>query len=144
MFKKSLEERLSDWKLLREQLDQSDDPLNDLSNFWADAPMISYNHKIDHYNSKSWPTPWEIIEENKYDDFTISLMIGWTLKLTEKFANSTIELRTMVDESRTRLYNLVYIDNTQVLNYDRWQSTSVQDIPETFLIENLVDISKPR
>jgi hypothetical protein len=71
-------------------------------------------------------------------------MIGYTLKLTEKFANSKVELRTMVDQDRTKLYNLVYIDDETVLNYDKWNSIKAQDIPDSFLLENLIDISGPR
>ena len=144
MFQKSLEERLTEWKALRENLDKSSDPLTTLSEFWGHAPMVPYNHHIDRYNHQSWPTPWDIIVENRYDDFTIALMMAQTLKLTEKFANSKIEVRTMVDETRTKLYNLVYIDDNMVLNYDRWQSIKSQDIPNTFFLENLVDIVRPR
>ena len=71
-------------------------------------------------------------------------MIGYTLKLTEKFSNSKIEVRTLVDENRTKLYNLVYIDNNMVLNYDKWKSIEAEKIPDSFLMENLVDIARPR
>ena len=144
MFKKSPDERLSEWKKLRETVDNTSDPLTVVAEFWGDAPMVTYNHKIDQYNPRSWPSPWEIIVDNKYDDFTIALMIGQTLKLTEKFSNSKIEVRTMVDESRTKLYNLVYIDNNTVLNYEKWKSIESQNIPDSFLLENQVDISMPR
>ena len=144
MFKKSPDERLSEWKAFREALNNSDDPLNQVAEFWSQAPTIPYNHHIDQYNPKSWPTPWEIIVDNKYDDFTLGIMIGYTLKLTEKFSNSKIELRTMVDENRTKLYNLVYIDDNMVLNYNKWNSTTVTEIPDSFLLENLIDITRPR
>jgi hypothetical protein len=144
MFHKSPDERLSAWKSLREQINESDTPLEAVAEFWSDVPLISYNHLIDQYNPKSWPTPWEIIVENRYDDFTLGVMIGYTLKLTEKFANSKIEVRTMVDESRTKLYNLVYIDNNMVLNFDKWQAITAEKIPNSFLLENLVDISMSR
>lgn len=144
MFNKLPDDRLSEWKSLREAVDQHDDPLNMVAEFWGSAPMVSYNHKIDQYNQKSWPTPWEIIVENRYDDFTLGIMIGYTLKLTEKFSNSKIEVRTLVDENRTKLYNLVYIDNNMVLNYDKWKSIEAEKIPDSFLMENLVDIARPR
>jgi hypothetical protein len=144
MFKKSPDERLSEWKSLRDNINSSDDPLNVVAEFWSQAPLIPYNRHIDQYNPKSWPTPWEIIVDNQYDDFTLGVMIGYTLKLTEKFANSKIEIRTMVDENRTKLYNLVYVNDSIVLNYDKWKTIKAQEIPDSFLLENLVDISKPR
>ena len=144
MFSKSPDERLSEWKSLRDSLDTVSDPLEMVAEFWGKAPLIPYNHLVDQYNPKSWPTPWEIIVDNKYDDFTLGMMIGYTLKLTKKFSNSRIEVRTMVDENRTRLYNLVYIDDNTVLNYDKWKAIKAQDIPDSFLLENLVDIERPR
>jgi hypothetical protein len=144
MFNKPPDERLSEWKSLRDSINHSDNPLPMVAEFWSKAPVIPYNHRIDQYNRKSWPTPWEIIVDNKYDDFTLGLMIGYTLKLTEKFANSKVELRTLVDQERTKLYNLVYIDDETVLNYDKWNSIKAQDIPDSFLLENLIDIGSPR
>ena len=144
MFHKSPDERLSAWKSLREHVNDADNPLETVAEFWSNAPLISYNHLIDQYNPKSWPTPWEIIVETRYDDFTLGVMIGYTLKLTEKFANSKIEVRTMVDENRTKLYNLVYIDDNMVLNFDKWQAITSEKIPNSFLLENLVNISMPR
>ena len=144
MFNKSSDDRLSEWRLLRETLDNSDNPLDIVTEFWSNAPLITFNYTIDQYNPNSWPTPWDIITDNKYDDFTLGVMIGYTLKLTKKFSNSKIELRTMVDENRTRLYNLVYVDDTMVLNYDKWKAIKAQDIPDSFLLENLIDITRPR
>lgn len=144
MFKHPPDRRLSEWKELRERLDHSDDPFVEIMEFWGQAPTIPYNHTIDQYNQQSWPTPWDIIVENKYDEFTVGLMIGYTLKLTEKFANSKVELRTMVDKDRTKLYNLVYVDDNIVLNYDRWNIIKAQDIPDSFFLENLIDIPRPR
>lgn len=144
MFNKSSDDRLSEWRLLRETLDNSDNPLDIVTEFWSNAPLITFNYTIDQYNPNSWPTPWDIITDNRYDDFTLGVMIGYTLKLTKKFSNSKIELRTMVDENRTRLYNLVYVDDTMVLNYDKWKAIKAQDIPDSFLLENLIDITRPR
>jgi len=141
---KDPEQRLADWRALRDQVDQSHDPFAPVLEFWSDVPLVPYNHKIDQYNPRSWPTPWEIIVDNRYDDFTIAMMMGLTLKLTAKFANSNIDIKTMVDENRTRLYNLVYVDNDTVLNYNRTQAVKAQDIPESFLLENQVDILRPR
>lgn len=144
MFQKSPDDRLSEWKLLREKLDHSDSPIDLVIDFWKDAPLIVLNHRIDRYNQNSWPTPWEIIIENKYDEFTMCIMIGYTLLLTKKFANSTIELRTLVDENRTRLYTLLYIDDSVVLNYDRTTSINAHDIPASLMMENSINITRPR
>lgn len=144
MITKDPEQRLAEWRELRYRMDQSQDPFSLVLDFWSGVQLLPFNHKIDQYNSKSWPTPWEIIIDNRYDDFTVAMMIGLTLKLTNKFANSNIDIKTMVDENRTRLYNLVYVDDEMVLNYDRTRVVKAQDIPDSFLLENQVDILRPR
>jgi DNA-directed RNA polymerase len=144
MFKLSIEDRLSYWIELRKQLEDSENPLQDVWDFWHQAPFIPHNKNIDPYHKKSWPSPWEIIAENKYDDFTRALMIGYTLKLTKKFQNSKIELKTLLDNIRPREYNVVYIDESWALNYDDEGPIPIESIDTSFLIENLIEVTAPR
>ena len=144
MFHKSPDERLSAWSEFRKELDTLDDPLTALAQFWNNAPMVIHNHKIDPYNPKSWPTPWELIVENKYDDFTLALMMAYTLKLTKKHNNDKIEVRTMVDSAKTKLYNLVYVNDLDVLNYEPAIAIKAQYIDNSLYLENIVDIVYPR
>jgi hypothetical protein len=144
MFQKSPDERLSEWANLRKKLDRVSDPLMVATTFWDAAPRVIHNHKIDPYNHKSWPTPWEIIVENRYDDFTLALMIGYTLKYTNKFENERIQVKTMVDCNKTKLYNLVFVNDCEVLNYCRDGVIKAQEIDESLYLENVVDIVFPR
>jgi hypothetical protein len=144
MFNEPIEKRLESWIDHRRNLDNSDDPLQDTWNLWNTAPFVPHNRKIDPYHDRSWPGPWEIIAENKYDDFTRALMIGWTLKMTQKFRNSDIEIKTLVDKIHSRQYNIVCIDNTWVINYSDVGPVSADLIPESFLLENLIELSPPR
>lgn len=144
MFHKSTDERLSDWSNFRKELDNLSDPLTALAEFWNDAPLVIHNHKVDPYNPKSWPTPWDLIVENKYDDFTMALMMAYTLKLTKKFNKDKIEVRTMVDSKKTKLYNLVYVNDEDVLNYERSAAIKAQTIDESLYLENVIDIIFPR
>jgi hypothetical protein len=73
-----------------------------------------------------------------------ALMIGWTLKLTKQFKNSKIELRTMVDTNRRREYNLVYIDDKWILNYNDEGPVLTTEVIEQFKLENLVEVQVPR
>jgi hypothetical protein len=144
MFNQPVNNRLTEWIDHRKQLDEVEDPLQKVWDFWHLAPFTPHNRNIDPYYQKSWPSPWEIIEENKYDDFTKALMIGWTLKLTKKFKNSKIELKTFVDQSKTREYNLIYVDEQWVINYNDNGPINVGNVPESFRLENLVEVSAPR
>jgi len=139
-----VEDRLDAWIRFRHQLTNSFDILQDIAMFWSDVKPIPYNKAIDQYNQNSWPTPWEIVADNCYDDFTLALMIGYTIKLTDQYKNNRVEVRTMVDSTRIRLYNLVYIDDQYVLNYDRFGVVNIQDIPDSFYLENMVELARPR
>lgn len=144
MFNLPVDDRLSEWINHRRQLDEAEDPLQDVWDFWHQAPFTPHNRNIDPFYRQSWPSPWEIIQDNKYDDFTKALMIGWTLKLTNKFKNSKIELRTLVDKARSREYNLVYIDDDWVINYSDNGPIPAPAITDSFILENLVEVSTPR
>lgn len=144
MFNLNVDDRLSAWIELRNKLEESKNPLQEVWDFWHAAPFIPYNKNIDPYYQKSWPSPWEIISYNKYDEFTRSLMIAWTLKLTKKFVNSTLELKTLVDITSEREYNLVFVDNTWVINYHDNGPVKVQELNDSFIIKNIIEIDLPR
>ncbi len=139
-----VEDRITSWAEFRHGLEQSNQPLDDIAIFWSDIKTIPFNKSVDPYNQFSWPSPWQIIADNVYDDLTLALMIGYTIKLTNKFKNSTVEIRSLVDSNRKRLYNLIYVDNEYVLNYEKSQVVSASDIPDSFLLENLVELARPR
>lgn len=144
MFRQSTEERLSSWFSFRKKLENSQSPLQDVCDFWKNCPFIPYNKNIDPFNQYSWPSPWEIIQTNKYDDFTKALMIAWTLKLTDKFKNSNIEIRTIVDNTKTGRYNIIILDNEWILNFDDNGPINDLKILDSFLIENLIEVQIPR
>lgn len=146
MFNQTVEDRLSAWAQHRSELVHFDktEVMNRVWEFWKQAPFVPYNPKIDPYYQFKWPTPWEIIVDNKYDDFTKSLMIGWTLKLTRQFQESKIEIKTLVDKANSRHYNIVCVDDLWAINYNDNGPVSIEEIRDTFLLENLVKLSVPR
>lgn len=144
MFEKSPDDRLTAWSEHRHSLDNSPNPLEDLVEFWRYAPYIPYNRKVDPYNLQRCPTPWDIIIENKYDDFTKALMMAWSLKLTNKFKESKIEIKTYTDADKNRQYNLVFIDDEWVINYRDSHVDKQEDLSESLLLENLIEVSRPR
>ena len=144
MFSKSPEERLSIWKNFRDSIEVSLDPLLEVMEFWHNAPYVPYNNQIDPFNQHAWPTPWEIIIHNKYDDFTKSLMIAWSLKYTDRFGKSNIQVRSIVDNVQNLQYNVVCIDDKWILNYKENVPVTVENIPDGFNIENIVLIERPK
>lgn len=143
MFNLKLDQKLESWYRFRIQLNDSKDPLSDVWEYWRPAPFIPHNQKIDPYYQRGWPTPWEIISDNKYDDFTKALMIGWTLKLTERYKNSLIELK-ILEDSLYRLYNVIYVDNAWVINYSDLGPVTADSIPGSFKVQNQIELAAPR
>lgn len=139
-----IEDRITSWAKFRHSLENSSQPLQDIAEFWSDIKTIPFNKAVDPYNQFSWPSPWQIIADNVYDDLTLALMIGYTVKLTNKFQNSNVEIRTLVDSNRKQLYNVIYVDNEFVLNYEKSRLVPVKDIPDSFFLENLVALARPR
>jgi hypothetical protein len=143
-FKVSIDDQLTNWANLRQSIETSNDPFTEVWDYWQGAPYIPYNKNVDPYNQRDWPTPWEILVDNQYDDFTKTLMIGWTLKLTKRFSNSCIEVRTMVDKVRNLAYNIVSVDRTWAINYSDNGPVKLENIPNSFYLENLVELETPR
>jgi hypothetical protein len=143
MFELDIEKRFEAWKAFRESLTLSMQPLKDTQFFWNSAPFIPYNYKIDRFNKNSWPTPWEIIISNRYDDFTKAIMIAYTLKLSKKFCDSSIVIKTLA-ESTGGEYNVVVVSETWVLNYFETEPVLLGNIIGSFMVENQIKLEYPR
>jgi len=72
MFKpieKKTQQRLADWYAFRQQLETSSTPLDDVHLYFEKLPHVKVY--TDPYDQSSWPTPWELIDENEYCQFNI-------------------------------------------------------------------------
>jgi hypothetical protein len=144
MFKEEMDQRLHLWFEFRQTLEDSTVPLQDLVDFWDFCPRIAHNSLIDPNYPRAWPTPWEIVERNKYDDFTLALMMGWTLLLTERFSKSHIEIKVIIDDTSSRVYNVLCVDNSLALNFKDHTVVGVDSIPSLYRVENIVPLKRPR
>lgn len=144
MFNQSVDQRLAEWINCRSMIDQVDDPLQFVWDFWHQAPFVPYNKNVNPYCEKYWPSPWEIIAENKYDDFTRALMIAWTLKLTKKFNNSKIEIKILVDSSTEREYNVILVDDKWVINYSDDGPVPTEKLNNSFKMKTIIEVHHPR
>lgn len=116
MFNKSYYERLRSWKQLRELVETSDTPFNDVLDFWRMAPLG--RPYTDPYNSDLWPTPWELIHENIYCEFLQILGICYTLQLTERFSSSSFEIHITLDKKQDDIVYLLFVDNQAIGYYN--------------------------
>jgi hypothetical protein len=117
-------QRLTYWKKLRDKIETSDEPVRDVLDLWIKAPFV--NRYLDPFDPNSWPDPWHLIIDGKYDDLAICLGMLYTLKLTQRFYDVPCEIHMSIpdDNSNTDFY--LIIDNQQVLNYEYGKISSIE------------------
>lgn len=109
-------ERLTEWKRFRDQLETSEDPLAQCAAFWARAPFVS--HYLDPKDAGSWPDPWQLILDSKYDNLAIALGMLYTLQLTTRFMASDFQIYMTSNREKNDREFYLLIDDTHVLNLD--------------------------
>lgn len=129
-------ERLTEWRNFRNKIETSLTPLEDSIQFWRKAPFVS--PYLDPFSPDTWPDPWHLVIDGKFDDLAICLGIMYTLKLTQRFMNENFEIHMAVDlkkdfylvvgKDRVLNYNKAVIQNYDVINQIRtnkiWQNVS--------------------
>ena len=125
MFHKKYEQRLEVWSCLRQSLESSNDAFQEVIDFYRQAPRASIH--TDPWSKEMWPSPWELIYENQYDDFCTVLGMCYSLQLTDRFKGSTFEIHICTISSLSYLY-LLFVDD-YVLNYDEGKVVMREDLP---------------
>lgn len=135
-------ERLAAWKQFRESLEQAEEPLNLCAKFWSKAPFV--NQFLDPLKPTSWPNPWQLIIDHRFDDLAIALGMLYTLKLTKRFMAENFEIYMSVhDQSADNEYYLVVGDGSvlnleygNVVNIDQLRQKKVDKIYPTINISS--------
>lgn len=134
MFSETYEQRLRIWRRFRKTLETSSDPIQDVINFYQDAPRVSIN--CDPWDPVTWPNPWELLEQNKYCDYCILLGICYTLQLTDKFTDSQFVIHIGIDQQKSASYFLLAIDN-RIVGYQSNTHCDVKDLPTSIGFETV-------
>ena len=132
MFDKPYEQRLTIWRDLRNNLETSSDTIQEAINFYNNAPdcLIA----ADPFTPSSWPTAWEIIEENNYCPFVKILAICYTLQLTDVLSRASYEIHITRDYKNSETYYLLYVDN-KVIGFDADTYVQRNKLPKTLRSE---------
>ena len=132
MFDKPYEQRLTIWRDLRNNLETSSDTIQEAINFYNNAPdcLIA----ADPFTPSSWPTAWEIIEENNYCAFVKILAICYTLQLTDVLSKAEYEIHITRDREKSATYYLLYVDNN-VIGFDTETYVHRSKLPNTLRSE---------
>lgn len=116
MFDKTYEDRLISWVAFRQSLEQSKDPIQDVIDCYNAAPTVSIH--IDPWNQKTWPDPWELIQENQYCEFARVLGMCYSLQLTNRFNRSNFEIHISTDYDKSVNYYILMIDKYAIGYYN--------------------------
>jgi len=139
MFDKTYEDRLGAWVAFRRSLEQSKDPIQDVIDCYNTAPTVSIH--IDPWDQKSWPDPWQLIQENQYCDFARVLGMCYSLQLTDRFNGSNFEIHITTDYEESANYYILVVDNYAIGYYNN-TCTSIDELPTTLVDQKIY--SMPR
>ena len=128
----SYENRLLTWKEFRNNLCNEEDPLQSVVDFWKNIPEEP--RSIDPYDRQTWPTPWELIEENSYCKYSKILAVAYTMMLSECCRDWHYEIKIGLDKTRSELY-YVLIANDRVIGFDPDKIVYVDELPSTINFE---------
>lgn len=109
------QDRLLAWKQFRDQLETDHKPLQQVAELWAKAPLVeSYMNSTD---NSTWPGPWELIMQGRYDTLGIALGIYHSLSLTERFLDHDISIYETCENDTGWINHVVVVDHQYVLNW---------------------------
>lgn len=135
MFDKYGSDRLTEWKKFRDELEDSEEPLEAVVDLWRKAPFV--NPFIDFADPASWPDPWKLIIDGKFDYFGIALGMLYTVKLTQRFLNVDCEIYKLASENSKDHQFIIVVDNSKVLN---WNEKNVEDFDRNKVSETFIRI----
>jgi hypothetical protein len=121
-------QRLVDWYNFRQQLESSTSPLDDVHQYFQNVPKVKIY--TDPYDQATWPTAWELINENEYCPFNIILAICYTLQLTSRFKNTTPVITITIDKINKTVYYMLCIDD-KVYGFDENGWIPAKTLPKT-------------
>ena len=111
-------ERLQDWRRFRETLELysfTDMVTESVIDWWSSLPYTL--RAIDIYDSKQWPTPWELVYYGDYCKSSISLGIAYTLCLIGNDWRKRIKL-LLIDDNGLDIFLSVLLDDKYLINYN--------------------------
>ena len=121
------------WYQLRQTLETSEDPFSDVAKFFLRLPRVKFY--TDPYDSSTWPTPWELIDENEYCEFNLILGMCYTMQLTERFKDCRPTINLAIDIVNKTVYYLLCIDD-RVYGYDdSWITMS--ELPKSLKMQKI-------
>jgi hypothetical protein len=121
-------ERIAAWKEFRHTLDIVSDPIQETVNLWCRAPFV--NDFLDINRPETWPGPWELVLDNKYDSLGLALGQLYTLLLTERFSQAKLDILAVTSSDNLSETFVVLVDDTYLLNLEYKTVKSISNITD--------------
>jgi hypothetical protein len=137
MFDKTYEDRLASWRDFRDSLEEHSDPLQAVISKYNEAPHVNI-YFTDPWDQTTWPTPWQLIDENQYCEFNRVLGMCYSLQLTDRFKGSSFEIHISTDNALTQVY-LLFINNN-VLGWDETKYVHKDTLPKDLVSQKVYDM----
>ena len=130
----SLKSRLREWRGFRKEIEILSvvDKLQAVVDFWKSTPISA--RVIDPYDQDTWPTPWEILHTNMYDENVVALGIAYTLH----YSNVDCRILLIQSTQHQEIKLIILVDETYILNYNYGSIDTIEVMKE---FEVLTDIS---
>lgn len=128
--------RLREWRELRAKLADCtlEEQCIEVDKFWQQCPMT--NHYLHPADIKTWPDPWQLLDDNMYCNYARALGMIYTLTL---LGIKDIDLAFCTDYNSIDVV-LVLVDNAKyALNY--WPNTVVNNKLSDFTVVRHYDIT---
>lgn len=118
MFDLPYEKRLIAWREFRNYLETASDPVKDVIN-WA-AQAQSQPPELYEWSEDFFPDPWELIGESRYSPLYKTLLICYTLQLTDRFSDTRFEIHISTDTEMPMEHLYLLKFNKHVIGYENY------------------------
>jgi hypothetical protein len=120
------QDRLIEWRRFRDSIEDSDNPLTSVAELWSRAPFV--NPYLNPTDPKSWPDPWHLVMDGKFDDLAIVLGMLYTIKLTQRFINTHCEIHMSTSSKNSDRRFFLIVENLHVLNLEPRKSVNLSNL----------------
>jgi hypothetical protein len=118
------------WRQLRTSIQAAPTAQNKITqtlDFWKQAPLE--NHLLDWDNCKLWPTPWELLHNNRFCESSLSLAVAYTLVMSDPDYFPSIQL-VLITDRKDHVQKIVVQTHDHILNYG-WLDQQPTDLIHT-------------
>lgn len=128
-------ERLIFWRQFRDHLENSTTPLMDVTQLYKLCPLT--HTKTNFFDRSTWPMAWNLIEKNDYNSVDRLLGMWYTLRLTDRFARSNIDLSQCVEKNPNhtdkKQFSVVLAVDNQYCDVENFAILSQKEFDNQFI-----------